>query len=232
MSDDGFSSPRPYPPCAITAQRWFRRGNRDVKCVVAFAKRKRTSASTASVYAATTSRPPAPAAWRAATSARTRPRYSRATAPASPTSPLGSRSVVAAVSGAYAGGRASVIAGHDSGRPPTPPPGTRSERSRPSRVGEEARDPGLDALGDRLPVVRRRQPSSLAGMGQERRLDEHARHVGADQHVERTALHAQVGHVRIARREPADEPVLHGGRERDRLVHLPDLHEVAQDVAQ
>src|SRR5437016_4740704 len=78
------------------------------------ANRKRTRWSTASVYTATSSSPPAPASCRARTSACTRPRYSRATRPACATSSSASGSEPALARGTEAGGRASIIAGDDS----------------------------------------------------------------------------------------------------------------------
>ena len=69
-------------------------------------------------------------------------------------------------------------------------------------------------------------------MGQEGRLHQDTRHVGPDEHVERAALHAEVGDAAVARAEMADEAALHGGGEGDRLLHLGRLHQIAHDVAQ
>src|SRR5581483_7795386 len=105
------------------------------------------------------------------------------------------------------------------------------EGAPPRAVGEEVAYARVEALGHRLLVGGLREAPPLDRMGEKGRLDEHARHVGADEHVEGPALHPEIGDPGIARPQPPHERALHGAGERHRFVHLPHLDEVAQDVA-
>src|SRR2546426_8859544 len=69
-------------------------------------------------------------------------------------------------------------------------------------------------------------------MGEEGRLHQHAWHVGADEDVERSALDGEIGDVRVVSAQVPDEVALEGAGQGNRLVHLPYLHQVAQDVAE
>ena len=199
---------------------------------LAFTKRNRTSRSIASVYAATRRARPPRQSCRSRTSARTRARYSRATRPPGDLTarrasegpwPRGARPA--------ARGERSSAENHTASLRHRSSAGPGSQRSRPAAIGEEPLDAAVHSLGDRRAVrlAASRRPST--GWRQKRGLHEDAGHVRPDEHENgprlRRGRRRPVARAQMSRRARA------GRRARgDRLVHLPDLHQVAEDVAQ
>src|SRR5688572_8407383 len=107
-----------------------------------------------------------------------------------------------------------------------------SERLRPAPLAEKTPDAVREAVGERRAIGLIAEPPAFDGMIHEGELDQDAGGMRADEHVERTALHAEVLDAVVAGAHVAEELLVHGRGEPARVGHLSALYERAEDVAQ